>query len=74
MWRDRLQRRMADRERRKRARDGAIARRRGTDVALMSDGMDEDEDEADRQAQADDEEVSTVKYSSRLLVVFIVSY
>jgi hypothetical protein len=54
MWRDRLQRRMADRERRKAARDNDLARRRG-----MMD-MDDDDDEAERQAQADDEEVCIV--------------
>lgn len=41
---------MADRERRKAARQNDLARRRGT--------MDiEDDDEAERRAQADDEEV-----------------
>ena len=52
MWRDRLQRRMADRERRKAARASDLARRRG-----MADYEDEDDD-AERQAQEDDEEVS----------------
>lgn len=53
MWRDRLSRRMEERERRKRAREGEIGRRRG-----QNGEGDVDQEEADRRAQEDDEEVS----------------
>lgn len=48
MWRDRLQRRIKDRERRKKDRESDLARRRGTDTA---------EEVLEAQAQADDEEI-----------------
>lgn len=54
MWRERLARRMADRQRKKQRRDDALTRRRGMDDFDEP----EDEDERERQAQADDEEVS----------------
>jgi len=70
MWRERFHKRMEERERRKKAREAEINRRRSTgDVnagtvkgrnggggAGVIDN--EDEEEADRRAQADDEEVS----------------
>lgn len=54
MWKERFARRVQDRERRMRVRAQDLDRRRSIDT---SDNMD-DEDEAERAAQADDEEVS----------------
>jgi len=54
MWKERFARRVQDRERRMRVRAQDLDRRRSIDT---SDDMD-DEDEAERAAQADDEEVS----------------
>ena len=55
MWKERFARRVQDRERRKRARAQDLDRRRSIDT---SDDV-SDEDEAERVAQADDEEVHT---------------
>jgi len=55
MWKERFARRVQDRERRKRARAQDLDRRRSIDT---SDDV-SDEDEAERVAQADDEEVRT---------------
>ena len=52
MWKERLERRVAERAKRKEARDQLFDRRRGTGQELA------DEEEFDRQAEADDEEVS----------------
>ena len=62
MWKERLARRVQDRERRRRARELDLERRRGSGYGdpVM------DEEEADRQAQADDEEVS--RSSARCLL------
>lgn len=54
MWKERFDRRIKDRERRQRAREMDIGRRRGFDPTR--DGI--SEEELDQQAQADDEEVS----------------
>ena len=68
MWRDRLGRRMAERERRREARDAEMGRRRGIsapghgqgsspgqgDGGMFTDADEEEEEE--RQARADDEE------------------
>jgi len=56
MWKERFTRRVKDRERRKRARDDDINRRRSMD---RSDEI-LDEEEADRRAQEDDEEVRSL--------------
>ena len=50
MWRERFTRRMEERDRRKKAREGDLARRRSLPEQL-------DEEEADRRSQHDDEEV-----------------
>jgi hypothetical protein len=54
MWRERFSRRMEEMEKRKRIREADLARRRsvGRSEAEM------DEEEADRRAQEDDEEVN----------------
>lgn len=54
MWKKKFARRVQDRERRKRAREDDLTRRRS--LVVGDEAM--DEEEADRQAQADDEEVS----------------
>lgn len=54
MWKERFDRRIKDRERRQRAREMDIGRRRGFDPTR--DGI--SEEELDQQAQADDEEAS----------------
>lgn len=57
LWRDRLGRRMEERERRKRARENEMGRRR--DVEGDDADQDQDQEAADRRAQEDDEEVSS---------------
>ncbi|KAL1411689.1 hypothetical protein Q8F55_002655 [Vanrija albida] len=52
MWKDKLQRRMHDRARRKKAHDADIARRRGSESDEYVD-----DDEAERRAQEEDEEI-----------------
>lgn len=54
MWRDRLGRRMEERERRKRTREDDMGRRRDTLGSLSA----EDQEAADKRAAEDDEEVS----------------
>lgn len=60
MWRERFSRRMEERERRRKARDANLNRRRGIDGLGLS-GVTLDEDEAERKAQEDDEEVCVLK-------------
>lgn len=58
MWRERFTRRIEERERRKRVREIDLARRRSLPESTHRiDGM--NEEEADRRAQADDEEVGS---------------
>jgi hypothetical protein len=59
MWKERFARRVKDRERRRKARDDDLDRRRSIE---RSDEI-VDEEEADRQAQADDEEVSILTWT-----------
>lgn len=54
MWKEKFARRVKDRERRRKAREVDLDRRRS--IGQSDEVM--DEEEADRQAQADDEEVS----------------
>nr|KIR89095.1 hypothetical protein I308_00096 [Cryptococcus tetragattii IND107] len=56
MWRERFSRRMEERERRRKARNANLNRRRGIDGLGLS-GVSLDEDEAERKAQEDDEEI-----------------
>lgn len=57
LWRDRLGRRMEERERRKRARENEMGRRR--DIEGDDADQNQDQEAADRRAQEDDEEVSS---------------
>ncbi|WWD21519.1 hypothetical protein CI109_106005 [Kwoniella shandongensis] len=57
LWKERFNRRMKERERRKERRQADLDKRRGT-IGGSSDPLDiEDEEEADRRAQEDDEEI-----------------
>lgn len=61
MWRERFSRRMEERERRRKARQVDLDRRRSSDASPAMDDLagSEAEEEAERRAQADDEEVSS---------------
>jgi hypothetical protein len=59
LWRDRLGRRMEERERRKRSREEEMGRRRGLPAEEI------DQEAADRRAQEDDEEVSHLTASAK---------
>ncbi|WVF69778.1 hypothetical protein IAT40_004557 [Kwoniella sp. CBS 6097] len=64
LWRERFSRRAEERERRKKARDADLDRRRGVTPSYHGHGVQivaaltpEEEEEADRRAQQDDEEI-----------------